>query len=169
LREAIKDPESREFFNDMHGLEKLKNTKPLDHVQPDEYSCVLFPGCHGAMQDLPNNKKVQEIVCHIHKNNGWIATIGHGIAALLNVKESNGEHFLKGKQVACFTNEEEREWKFDKVIPYSLEEKIKECGAKLQKGNPFKSLVVVDGHLITAQSLFSPREWVDKILEKMMS
>ncbi len=68
----------------------------------------------------------------------------HGPAGLVNTKLSNGKYFLsfdllsgkylvEGKTLTCFTNEEEKQMKLDKEVPFLLESKLQERGAKLDK------------------------------------
>jgi putative intracellular protease/amidase len=165
MQEAEKDEDIRDFIQDHSSLDIFKNTRSLDEIRPDEYSWILLPGCHGAMMDLPNSTKLQEHICYAMERKGCIAAIGHGVAGLINAKTKNGEYFLKDKKMTCFTNEEEREKKVDKMLPYFLEDKVKERGANFQKTKPFESLVVVDEHLITAQNSFSVKDWIKKIME----
>lgn len=166
MQEAEKDKELQDSIRDESFLNMFKNTQSLDKIRPEDYSWIMFPGSHGAMMDLPNCNKLQEIVMSMENHNGSMAAIGHGVAGLMNVKKENGEYWLKGKRVTCFTNEEEHKMKLEKMLPYLLEDKVKERGAHLQKTNPFEPLVVMDENLITAQNTASVNEWMDKIMER---
>lgn len=83
-----------------------------------------------------------------------MAAVCHGPVALLNVKLSDGTNVLKGKKVTSFTQQEEIAEKHEltKVIPFLLDEAIKEQGAIFSNAQPFDSHVVVDGNLITGQN-----------------
>ena len=59
------------------------------------------------MWDLPNNTKIADIATKIYEQNGIVAAVCHGPAALLNIKLSNGKYLIDGKKVNGFSNEEE--------------------------------------------------------------
>jgi putative intracellular protease/amidase len=166
LKEAEKDENIKDFIHDHAIFNIFKNTKPLDLIRPEEYSWILIPGGHGSMIDLPKSNKLSELINQHYEKNGYIAAIGHGAAALINVKSRNGEYLLKGKKVTCFTNEEEHELKYEKYLPYFLEDKVKERGVKFEKTKPFGSFVVMDQRLITAQNSYSIKDWINKIIEQ---
>lgn len=58
----------------------------------------------------------------------------------------------QGRRVTCFTNEEERQAGYDNFVPFPLESKLKELGARFSFADPGASNVVVDGRLITGQN-----------------
>jgi len=154
----------RKFLKCSEAIEEIRNTKRLSDIDPADYHCVVFPGGPGTLFDLPNNPKINDIVQHVYQKPGCIATIGHGISALLNVKTPKGSDlWLKGKRVTCGTVEEEKEMQLDKALPFMLEQKLKEIGARFEKAEKFASKVVVDERLITGQNRDSSQEWVQKI------
>lgn len=161
----------KRFLSDHRAMEYIKNTERLESVNPERYDAVIFPGGSGVLFDLPNNRKVSDIVTSIwEKNEGCVATIGHGLAALINVKTSkNNEYWLKGKRVTCNTVEEEKDLQLDKALPFMLEHKLKEIGARFEKANKFEPKVVTDERLITAQNVNSTREWIEQIKEELCS
>lgn len=160
LRDNLR--EEREF------IAKMGHTIPISWVKPEEFKLCILPGGHGAMFDLPEHDDIACTVSEIYTKGGWIAAIGHGVAGLLNAKTSRrgGEYILKGKRVTCFSREEERQVGFDKFLPYTLEERVKERGAKVDTKKPFESYVVVDERLITAQNAPSVHEFVEKITDQ---
>lgn len=154
----------QKFMKDHEAMNKIKNTKKLRDVQNQKFHGVIFPGSAGVLFDLPNDNNVMEIVPETwEKQKGFIAAIGHGLAALINVKTEKGDLFLKGKRVTCQSLEEERELKLERVLPYMIEDKLKQIGAKFEKVNKFQPHVVVDERLITAQNNISTKEWVEAI------
>lgn len=170
VKASERDDIVREFMRDQEALRYIKETKKLSEITPSDYQAVLFVGGAGAMFDLPNEHRISDIVCEvISKNQGIVATIGHGIAALLNVRDPKQPHqcLLKGKRVTCNTIEEEREMELDKALPFMLEKKLKEIGAKFEKHDKFQSNVVVDERIITGQNRNSAKEWVETIAQNL--
>lgn len=154
--------------NDKEFMEKLTHTLPIRWVDPSEYSICLIPGRHGALFDLPECREVEKCIETIWENDGHVCAIGHGVAALLNVKSKQGEYLLKNKRVTCFSNAEEKEKRFDDFLPYLLEDKVRERGAHVDTTKPFTPHVIVDdeNNLITAQSFPSIKQFMQKIAEK---
>lgn len=172
--EAHIDPNSMEtsrndevvakFMKDQEAMQKIKNTKKLRDVQNQKFIGAVFPGGAGVLIDLPNEPVINEIVKQIYpRHEGFIAAIGHGLAALLNVKTEKGDLWLRGKRVTCQTLEEEKELRLERTLPFMIEEKLKQIGAKFEKASKFQPHVVEDERLITAQNNYSVKEWVTAI------
>lgn len=168
--EASRDDEVvKKFMKCREAMDKIKNTKKLREVQNQSFHGVIFPGGAGVVFDLTNEHAINEIVPEVWQKKGFVAAIGHGIAALINVKSEKGELFLKGKRVTCQSLEEERELKLERVLPYMIEDKLKQIGARFEKVNKFQPHVVEDDRLITAQNNYSTKEWVEAINRHMSS
>ena len=148
----LTDSTNRKFIDDKILLSKLSRTTPLNQINADDYAGVFFPGGHGTVFDLPKSDALAELVANIFENDGIVAAVCHGPSALLNVKLRNGEHLVKGKHINSFTDDEEREVKLDKVVPFLLETELKKRGALFEKADIQKEKVVVDGKLVTGQN-----------------
>ncbi len=89
----------------------------------------------------------------------------HGPAGLLEVTLPNGEALVKGRQVTAFSDSEEVEAGFDKIVPFSLEKRLKELGGHYAQGTNWTDHVIVDGNLVTGQNPQSSRSVATKMLE----
>lgn len=148
----LNDPANKAMLENSESSAKLQNTIKLSKVNPENYAVVFIAGGHGAMFDLPNDKDVARVTAKIYENGGVVAAVCHGPAALVNVKLSNGKYLVEGKRVNSFTNEEEASVRLEKEMPFSLESKLVERGAKFEKAAAFQSKVVSDQRLITGQN-----------------
>jgi putative intracellular protease/amidase len=167
MEAARNDEIVNRFMKDHEAMDKIKNTKRIREVENQKFLGAVFPGGAGVLFDLPNEHAINEIVQEIYpRREGFIAAIGHGLAALLNVKTEKGELWLRGKRVTCQTLEEEKELKLERALPFMIEEKLKQIGAKFEKANKFQPHVVEDERLITAQNNYSTKEWVEAILRQ---
>ena len=153
------------FLQDAELMAKVFTTLPLGKVDPTAYQAVVFAGGSGPMWDFPNNQHVNHVASSIYQNGGIVSAICHGPAALVDIKLSNGEYLISGKKVASFTNEEEEDLKLTHVVPFLLQDKLIERGAKHIYGKPWKENVVVDGQLITGQNPASATKVAKKIIE----
>lgn len=133
------------------ALQALQYTEPLASIDPLQYDAVFFPGGHGTMYDLPT-EQVGEIVSQLFKAGKIIAAVCHGPAALVAAKQPDGTPLVKGKTVTGFTNEEEEAVQLAKLMPFLLESRLRELGAKFEKAPNWQDYVIVDGQLITGQN-----------------
>lgn len=154
----LKDPDNKRFLADAQLKRQLENTIPLSKVNPGDYWGVLFVGGHGPMWDMPDDVNAQRIIRYVYEHKSPVAAVCHGPAALVNAKLSNGKYLVAGKKLTSFSNAEEQQTGYEKVVPFSLETKLKERGAKFEAAPPQKPKVVVDGMLLTGQNPASARE-----------
>ena len=103
------------------------------------------------------------------ENNGVVGAVCHGPAGLVNIKLSNGKYLVDGKKVNAFTNEEEIAVKLEKVVPFALETKLIERGAKFEKSGLWQPHVTVDGRLVTGQNPQSAKGVGEAVLKELKS
>ena len=164
---SLEEPDyaNQRFLQDAELMAKVFTTLPLSKIDPSKYQAVVFAGGSGPMWDFPNNEHVNRVAAAIYENKGIVSAICHGPAALVDIKLSNGKYLVSGRKVAAFTNEEEAELKLTHVVPFLLQDKLIERGAKHIHGKPWKENVVVDGRLITGQNPASATKVAKKIIE----
>jgi putative intracellular protease/amidase len=149
--------------------DKLATTLTPEQVAPENYHAIFFAGGHGTMWDFPNNSKLAEIASSIYEKGGVVSAVCHGPAALVNIRLSNGDFLVKGKTVAAFTNAEEEAVKLTGVVPFLLETKLIERGAKHVAAPNFQANVQTSARLVTGQNPASARgvaEAVVRVLEQ---
>lgn len=163
--EASRNDETvAKFMKDQEAMRRIKDTRRLHDCAETEFVGAVFPGGVGVVFDLPHEPLITELIRDIYpRRYGFIAAIGHGLAALLNVKNEQGEYWLDGKRVTCQTVEEEKELRLEHSLPFMLEERVRQTGAKVEKAGKFSPKVVEDERLITAQNNRSVKEWVEVI------
>lgn len=149
---AEPDPVNAAFLADSAARAKLEHPVDLDSVAPDDYAAIVFAGGHGTVWDFPTSPAVDRVASAVHAQGGVVAAICHGPAALLNIHGPDGELLIKGRRVAGFSNAEERAVGLDKVVPFLLEDRLKEVGGLYEEGALFSPQVVVDGRLVTGQN-----------------
>lgn len=176
LSRLMKDEELlRQFRRSNDFITMIDHTFPINSIHPHEYKAAIVIGSYGSMFDLPSCSKIQQVLTSIYENNGYLCTIGHGAAVLANLqdptsgKSSNSRYLINNKKIACPTNREEKERRYERILPFLLEDRLKERGAKIQESDPFKPNVVIDERLITAQNATSIRDFIRKIGEKALN
>ena len=163
----LDDPINKKFWEDKHYHQKITNSLKPSEVKPQDYVAIFYAGGHGAMWDLPNNTELANIATKIYENNGIVSAVCHGPAGLLNIKLSDGKYLIADKKVNGFSNEEEELVKLTQVVPFLLENQMKDRGGVYEKSAPWQNHVTVDGRLITGQNPQSAKavgEAIKKVL-----
>ncbi|MPT33136.1 type 1 glutamine amidotransferase domain-containing protein [Epilithonimonas hungarica] len=161
----LEDAVNKEFWENKEYRTKIENTMKPSEVDPSKYAAIFYAGGHGTMWDFPDNTELQNIARKIYENNGIISAVCHGPSALVNLKLSNGKYLVEGKKVNAFTNEEETAVKLENVVPFLLEDQLKERGAIFEKSGLWQDHVVADGRLITGQNPQSAKSVGEEILK----
>jgi putative intracellular protease/amidase len=86
---------------------------------------------------------------------------------LRDVKTPAGRPLVEGKQVTGFTNTEEEAVGLTNVVPFLVEDVLKDLGGKYSQGADWSSHVVTDGLLITGQNPGSSAEAAAVLLKRI--
>ncbi|PWV56855.1 type 1 glutamine amidotransferase domain-containing protein [Chitinophaga sp. S165] len=156
---------TKRYYSDKETQGKLSNTVLLSSVSESDFDTVFYPGGHGPMWDLPDNKDSIKLIESFYNNGKPVALVCHAPVALKNVKTPDGEWLVKGKKVAAFTNSEEEAVELTTVVPFLLEDMLIERGANFQKGENWKPFVTQEGLLITGQNPASSVLAADTLLK----
>lgn len=139
----------------------LENTPKLKSLDWSSYDALVVCGGQSPMFTFRDNADLHDAIRTFYESNRLVAVFCHGVAALVDAKLSNGEYLVKGKTVTGFANvEEEYGDRFvgQKIMPWRLEDTLKERGANYIQGGLFKAFGVRDGNLITGQQQYSARK-----------
>lgn len=161
----LDDPDNKKFLENKVLLKQIDQTKSLSQIKASEYQIIHFAGGHGAMWDFHNSETLNKLAANIYEQGGIVSAVCHGPAALVNVKLTNGDYLVKGKEVSAFTDSEEAEVKMTSVVPFLLESTLRERGAKLITGKNWQDQSVVSERLVTGQNPQSGHSVGKKIVE----
>ncbi|MCP8617305.1 type 1 glutamine amidotransferase domain-containing protein [Salirhabdus salicampi] len=134
------------------AIHQLSQTTPINEVSDRGYDAIFLPGGHGTMFDFPNNQKLQHLIQQFAETDRIVAAVCHGPAGFVNVKLSNGDYFVMGRQLTSFTDDEERTAHLDYYVPFLLEQRLRQRGAQFIGKDTFTNNVVTDEKLITGQN-----------------
>jgi putative intracellular protease/amidase len=155
---------TKRFDKDAELQKLLANTKKLTDVKAADFDAVFFPGGHGPLWDLTKDPDSIKLIQEFWSAKKPVAAVCHAPSVLLNVKDENGEPLVKGKKVTGFTNTEEEAVQLTKVVPFLLEDELKNKGGQYSKKEDWASYVVKDGLLITGQNPASSEEAAKELL-----
>ena len=155
---------TKRYYADAALKAKVATTKKLAEVNAADFDGVFYPGGHGPMWDLYEDKASIALIQNFWAAGKPVAAVCHAPSALLNVKDEEGKPLVKGKKVTGFTNTEEAGVQLTDVVPYLLEDELKAKGGIYSRGSDWGSYVVEDGMLITGQNPASSEEAAKKLL-----
>ena len=147
--------------------EKLSKTHKLSEISSDDYDAVFYPGGHGPLWDLAESADSAKLIESFYQSNKPVSFVCHAPAALKNVKNTDGEPLVKGKKVTGFTNTEEALVQLTDVVPFLVEDMLKENGGIYSKKGDFEEYAIEDGLLITGQNPASSEKVAELLLNKL--
>lgn len=161
-------PATVRFYKDEALKEKLAHTLKLSEVNPADYDAVFYPGGHGPLWDLANDKNSIKLIEDFYAASKPVAFVCHAPGVLLKVKAPNGEPLVKGKEVTGFSNSEEEAVQLNKIVPFLLEDEIQKLGGHYSKGHDWSSYIRKDGLLITGQNPASSEAVAKELLKILL-
>ncbi|MEM6398100.1 MAG: DJ-1/PfpI family protein [Bacteroidota bacterium] len=134
-------------------------------IDATKYSAIYYPGGHGTMWDLPDNKLLNKTTAQIYDKGGIVAAVCHGPSGLVNVRLKNGEYLVEGKRLTAFTDSEETAAQAQDIVPFPLETKLRERGAIFIGAENWTENVIVDERLVTGQNPASANQVAKQLID----
>jgi putative intracellular protease/amidase len=158
---------TRRFEADATAKAQLAVTVRLDSVSQADFDTVFYPGGHGPLWDLAEDKNSIELIQSILAAGKPIGLVCHAPGVLRHVKTPNGKPLVEGKKVTGFANTEEAAVGLTDVVPFLVEDELKAKGGLYSKGDDWASYVVSDGLLITGQNPASSAQAAKVLIDKL--
>ncbi|MBM7420228.1 putative intracellular protease/amidase [Chryseobacterium sp. JUb44] len=155
---------TRRMDNDEVLKNKLKNTHKLSEVKSEDFDAVFYPGGHGPLWDLAEDKVSQDLIVDFYTNGKPVAFVCHAPGVLKDVK-IDGEYLVKDKNVTGFTNTEEEAVQLTDVVPFLVEDMLKKNGGLYSKIEDWNPYAIVDGRLVTGQNPASSEKVAEELLK----
>lgn len=150
--EESQTADTRRFVNDAPAVAALSSTRKLAQIVPQEFDAVFYPGGHGPLWDLAEDHHSITLIQETLAHGKPVATVCHAPGVLRHVKDSRGQPWVKGKSVTGFSNSEEDAVGLTDVVPFLVEEVLKQNGGRYSKGEDWASYVITDDLLVTGQN-----------------
>ncbi|MFA9462501.1 type 1 glutamine amidotransferase domain-containing protein [Thiohalorhabdus methylotrophus] len=152
-----------------HGdaIQALLGTRKVRDLRAEDFDAVFAPGGHGPMYDLATDEASAAMISALAQGGGQVAAVCHGPAALIGATDSSGQPLVAGRQVAGFTNTEEQQTGLADILPFLLEDKLRELGGDYSGVEAWQEHVVTDGNLITGQNPTSSATVARTLLEAL--
>lgn len=153
------------FRKDEHAQQALANTLRLDSIKPEDYDAVFYPGGHGPLWDLAEDKDSISLIEVFYQTGKPLGLVCHAPGVLLHAKNAQKEPLVKGKKVTGFSNTEEEAVQLTKVVPFLVEDMLKKNGGVYSKGEDWGSYIAIDKNLVTGQNPASSEAAALQIVE----
>jgi putative intracellular protease/amidase len=144
--------DTRRFEQDTDAQDALASTVRLDSVDPATFDAVFYTGGHGPLWDLAEDPTSRSVIEGALAADKPVALVCHAPGVLRHVFTPSGAPLVEGKDVTGFANTEEEGVGLTDVVPFLVEDMLKENGGRYSKGDDWAPYVVRDGLLITGQN-----------------
>ena len=158
---------TRRFKSDSAAQSALSATVKLSTLKATTFDAVFYPGGHGPLWDLAEDAASIALVDAMIAAGKPVVAVCHAPGVLRHARAPGGEALVKGKNVTGFANTEEEAAGLSNVVPFLVEDMLKERGGHYSKGADWQVHVVVDGLLITGQNPASSEPAAKALLAKL--
>ena len=155
------------FKSDTDAQLTLANTIKLSDVLANDYDAVFYPGGHGPLWDLSEDKHSIALIEAMLAADKPVAAVCHAPGVFRHVKSADGRPVVQDKKVTGFTNSEEAAAGLTDVVPFLVEDMLKENGGDYSKAGDWEAYVVKDGTLVTGQNPASSGPAAEALLDML--
>jgi len=140
------------FNSDPAAQAVLAQTVPLKTVSADDFDAIFYPGGHGPLWDLAEDRASIALIETLYARGKPVAAVCHAPGVLRHARSADGAPLVQGKKVTGFTNTEEAAVGLIEVVPFLVEDELRKAGGNYSKAADWQAYVVSDGTLITGQN-----------------
>jgi len=158
---------TRRFKEDQDAQAALANTVKLADVSAEDFDAVFYPGGHGPLWDLAEDRSSIALIESMYAAGKPVAAVCHAPAVFKHTKTSDGSPLVEGKSVTGFSNSEEDAVQLTEIVPFLVEDELKAKGGNYSKGDDWHPYALTDGNLITGQNPASSELAAMAVLDKL--
>ncbi|PHR24724.1 MAG: type 1 glutamine amidotransferase domain-containing protein [Hoeflea sp.] len=155
---------TKRFKDDAAAQQALAQTTRLSEVDADGFDAIFYPGGHGPLWDLANDADSKRLIEAFAGSDRPVGAVCHAPAVFKSTNGADGKPLVSGKRVTGFTNTEEEAVGLTGVVPFLVEDMLKQNGGHYEKGDDWASFVLTDGKLVTGQNPASSEEAAKALL-----
>lgn len=136
----------------------LEDTPALADLDIDAFDALVVCGGQGPMFQFREHPALREAITRTFEAGRPTAALCHGVAALIDVRLSDGSYLVAGRTVTGFANVEEDFGDAavgTRIMPFRVEDELRARGANYVQAGLFKAFAIRDQNLITGQQQYS--------------
>jgi putative intracellular protease/amidase len=145
-------PATLRFKSDAAAKAALADTRRLAGVAAGDFDAVFYPGGHGPLWDLAEDPVSIALIETTLAAGRPVGTVCHAPGVLRHVKGADGGPLVSGRKVTGFSNAEEDAVGLSRVVPFLVEDMLKNNGGHYERADLWQSFAVTDGLLVTGQN-----------------
>jgi len=140
------------FAADTAARSALAQTRKLAELRAEDFDAVFYPGGHGPLWDLAEDRASIALIEAFQAQNKPVAAVCHAPAVFKHTKRADGQPLVQGRTVTGFSNSEEAAVQLTDIVPFLVEDMLQERGGQYSRGPDWAPHVVGDALLITGQN-----------------
>jgi putative intracellular protease/amidase len=164
-----------EHVMDVHENDPdLNDPEPFAAVDASEYDAVVFPGGHGTVWDVNQDRAARAALrTAVAGDDGVALVVCHAVGILAFARDADGEFIVDGRDVTGFPNAWEDGLVDDhdriegRKLPYWVEGEVAAAGGHFDPELDADTSVTVDGDLLTARGPGSSAAAADVLLDEL--
>ncbi|RED12023.1 type 1 glutamine amidotransferase domain-containing protein [Pontivivens insulae] len=157
---------TKRFRDDAAANEALETTHKLSDVNAKEYDAIFYPGGHGPLWDLVDDRDSIRLIETFWTDGKPVGAVCHAPIVFKHTM-ADGKPLVAGRKVTGFTNGEEDAVGLTDTVPHLVEDTLKALGGEYSKADDFAAYVQVDGHLVTGQNPPSSTATAEALLDRL--
>jgi putative intracellular protease/amidase len=158
------------FVNTPELMALLEETPTVADLDVADFDALMIAGGASPMWTFRDHEALKQKIVDFYEAEKPVAVYCHGVSALVDVQLSDGSYLVEGKTVTGFSNAEEDysdAFVGQKMMPWRIEDALRERGANYVQGGLLKAFAVRDGRLITGQQQYSSRKVADTLIDML--
>ncbi len=158
----------KRYLKDDTAKQKTQNSLKIDDLDFTKYDIVYMPGGWGAAYDLGKSELLGQKITDANASGVLLGSVCHGALGFLMAKDTNGKPLVEGRNITAVTDKQIKELSITKT-PQHPETELRKLGANYKNksglSDLFKTLVVIDGNIVTGQNQNSSGETAQELLK----
>ena len=154
---------------------KLSDPEPIATVEAADPDAVVFPGGHGTVWDVNQDRHARQLLLDaVAGDEGIALVVCHAVGILAFTREADGTPLVEGRSVTGFPNEWEEGIVDDadvlpdgRKLPYWVEDEVRLAGAEWDAELDADESVTEDGDLLTARGPGSSSAAARALLDRL--
>ncbi|SHG97480.1 type 1 glutamine amidotransferase domain-containing protein [Halobaculum gomorrense] len=167
--------ETVERYREIHETDdRLRDPEPIAAVEAADYDAVVFPGGHGTVWDVNQDRHARSALREtVAGDDGVALVVCHAVGILGFARTDDGAFLVNGRNVTGFPNEWEEGIVDDldriegRKLPYWVEDEVVAAGGNFDADLDSDTSVTVDGDLVTARGPESSSEAAETLLSEL--
>ncbi|WP_435347214.1 type 1 glutamine amidotransferase domain-containing protein [Haloarchaeobius sp. HRN-SO-5] len=155
--------------------DRLNDPEPLATVAAADYDAVVFPGGHGTVWDINQDRHARTLLSEtVAGDDGVALVVCHAVGLLGFAHDEDGRYVVSGRNVTGFPNEweegivDENDVLPDgRKLPYWVQDEVVAAGGEWDAELDQDTSVKVDGDLVTGRGPGSSTAAAETLLSEL--